>query len=45
MTDTTHRDANLDQIPSAITHDPNTKHITVGDLHGNALKLIYTLIQ
>ena len=37
--------ADLNTAPKPVTHDPSIAHITVGDLHGNALRLIYTLIQ
>lgn len=37
------REANLDIFPTALDH--NYTHVSLGDIHGNALKLIYTLIE
>ncbi|WP_156812386.1 hypothetical protein [Legionella tunisiensis] len=37
------RDANLDIFPAVLEH--NHTHVSIGDIHGNALKLIYTLIE
>lgn len=39
------REANLDTFPEVIAHSAEHTHVSVGDLHGNALKLIYTLIE
>jgi hypothetical protein len=38
-----HRSTNLHQLPEVINY--HYTHVSVGDLHGNALKLIYTLIE
>ena len=39
------RHANLKIYPAVVEIDETINHVSVGDLHGNALKLIYTLIQ
>lgn len=41
------RDADLNEYPSVLPHAQNSEntHIAIGDLHGNALKLIYILIE
>lgn len=39
------RNADLDNLPTPCDHLPGTTRICLGDLHGNALKLIYCLIQ
>ncbi|RUR08325.1 hypothetical protein [Legionella sp. km772] len=38
-----YRDADLDKFPQVKKQD--SKHISLGDLHGNALKLIYILVE
>ncbi len=38
-----YRDADLNQFPQIKRQD--SKHLSLGDLHGNALKLIYILIE
>lgn len=37
--------ADLNVYPKPLEVDKGHKHITLGDLHGNAMKLIYTLIE
>lgn len=37
--------ADLSNYPTEIIHHPPEKELTFGDMHGNALKLIYLLVQ
>ncbi|WP_133127087.1 Dot/Icm T4SS effector Wip [Legionella nagasakiensis] len=37
--------ADLDKCPDVLASAAEHTHVSVGDLHGNALKLIYTLIE
>lgn len=37
------RDGDLSEYPEICQHDET--HVTLGDLHGNALKLVYTLLE
>lgn len=39
------READLSKEPDVLPHKEGTKHIAIGDAHGNTLKLIYTLIE
>jgi len=39
------RAADLSTCPKPLQVDADHKHISLGDLHGNAMKLIYTLIE
>ena len=43
---THNRAANLHEYPTPIIHSPPPPtHVSIGDIHGNALKLIYTLVE
>ena len=39
------RHADLSKFPSVLQYQSKATHVSLGDLHGNALKLIYTLIE